>query len=154
LARRHRGHGIAGVLSNHEGYGALTAALLARELSLPGPDPAAVALAQHKYHCRAALARVLPEATPFQTGAIATGPTYAPRMGYPCFIKLLTSPPALRPEIPTAAAHEQAPRSRFGGLCCWRLYCVAHFTGATSVPRPDEQQYRNRRHDRSPSAGG
>jgi hypothetical protein len=64
LARRYRGRGLAGVLSNHEGYGALTAALLARELGLPGHDPAAVALAQHKYHCRQALARALPEAAP------------------------------------------------------------------------------------------
>ena len=88
LVRRHRGRGIAGVLSNHEGYGALTAALLARELGLPGHDPAAVALAQHKYHCRAALARVLPEAVPpFELVPARPAPTYVPRMGYPCFVK-------------------------------------------------------------------
>lgn len=88
LARRHRQRGLAGILSNHEGYGALTAALLARELGLPGHDPAAVALAQHKYHCRQVLARVLPEAVPpFELVPARPDPDYLPSMGYPCFVK-------------------------------------------------------------------
>ena len=88
LARRHRGRGLAGVLSNHDGYGALTAALLARELGLPGNDPAAVALAQHKLHCREALARALPEAVPpYALLPTRPGPDYVPPMGYPCFVK-------------------------------------------------------------------
>lgn len=88
LAGCYRGRGLAGVLSNQEHFGALSAALLARELGLPGHDPAAVARTQHKFHCRQVLARALPEAVP----AFALLPDrphadFRPPMGYPCFVK-------------------------------------------------------------------
>ena len=50
LARKYR-H-VAGVASTNEQYGALIAAMLARELGLPGTDPAAIVRAQHKYYAR------------------------------------------------------------------------------------------------------
>ena len=52
LARRYRSAGVAGVASTNEQYGALIAAMLARELGLPGSDPAAIIRAQHKYYAR------------------------------------------------------------------------------------------------------
>ena len=42
------------MLSTNEQYGALIAATLARELGLPGSDPAAIIRAQHKYYARRA----------------------------------------------------------------------------------------------------
>jgi hypothetical protein len=63
-ARLARRHGIAAVISPHEQFGTLIAAEVARRLGLPGPAPKAILTAQHKYYARAALARVLPDATP------------------------------------------------------------------------------------------
>jgi hypothetical protein len=64
MVRHARRRGIAGVISPHEQFGTLIAAKVARRLGLPGPDPRAVVTAQHKYYARAAIARVIPEASP------------------------------------------------------------------------------------------
>jgi biotin carboxylase len=64
LVEKYRAIGIDGILSNNEHFGALIASVLADRLGLPGAQPRAVALAQHKYYAREVLSRVLPEATP------------------------------------------------------------------------------------------
>src|SRR5215475_11846246 len=51
LAERFRGR-IDGVLSTDEYVGAIIAAGVARELGLPGGDPARIIEAQHKYYSR------------------------------------------------------------------------------------------------------
>ncbi len=61
-ARRGRRRGWAGVVSHHEQFGALAAALVAERLGLPGTSVAAVVACQHKLHARRVLARVCPEA--------------------------------------------------------------------------------------------
>lgn len=61
LARR---RAVAAVISPHEQFGTLIAAVVTRRLGLPGPDPKAILTAQHKYYARAAVARVMPEAVP------------------------------------------------------------------------------------------
>ncbi len=61
-ARRGRRHGWAGVLSHHEQFGALAAALVAEELGLPGTSPESILAAQHKLHARQVLQAVAPEA--------------------------------------------------------------------------------------------
>ncbi len=58
-ARRRR---WAGVLSHHEQFGALAAALTARSAGLPGTAPEAVVACQHKLHARHVLQQVCPEA--------------------------------------------------------------------------------------------
>ncbi|AOF80779.1 ATP-grasp domain protein [Methyloversatilis sp. RAC08] len=50
------------VLSHHEAFGALAAALVAERLGLPGAPPEAILAAQHKLHARRVLASVAPEA--------------------------------------------------------------------------------------------
>jgi biotin carboxylase len=92
LARKYRDRGVAGVLSTNEQYGALIAAMLARELGLPGSDPAAIVRAQHKYHARQAMSRVLPDANPeYRLLPYAFGRTAvrdaAPALPYPFFVK-------------------------------------------------------------------
>ena len=92
LARRYRNAGVAGVVSTNEQYGALLAATLARELDLPGTDPAAIIRAQHKYYARCALAHALPEANPrvallpyaFEDASIASRD---PGLPFPFFVK-------------------------------------------------------------------
>jgi biotin carboxylase len=64
LADQYHAIGVDGIISNNEHFGALIAALLADRLGLPGTQPQAVALAQHKFYAREVLARILPQATP------------------------------------------------------------------------------------------
>ena len=64
MVRLVRRRGIAAVVSPHEQFGTLIAAVIARRTGLPGPDPRAILTAQHKYYARAAIARVMPEVTP------------------------------------------------------------------------------------------
>ncbi len=61
-ARKGRQQGWAGVVSHHEQFGALAAALVAEALGLPGTAPAAVLAAQHKLYARQVLQQVAPEA--------------------------------------------------------------------------------------------
>jgi len=61
-AARGRRRGWRAVLSHHEQYGALAAALVAEQLGLPGATPASILAAQHKLHARRVLQQVAPEA--------------------------------------------------------------------------------------------
>jgi len=64
LLRKYRRAGLHGVISSNDQFGALIAAELARLLRLPGTDPHAVVLAQHKYYSRQVQQAIAPEATP------------------------------------------------------------------------------------------
>jgi len=64
LTRRFKRANLAGVMSTNEQYGALIAAAIARNLGLPGTDPAAIVRAQHKYYARQLHKQAIPEATP------------------------------------------------------------------------------------------
>jgi hypothetical protein len=64
LVAKARRLGISAVVSAHEQFGALIAAVVAQRLGLPGPDPRGILTAQHKYLARQAIGRVMPEAVP------------------------------------------------------------------------------------------
>ena len=87
-ARRGRQRGWAGVVSHHEQFGALAAALVAERLGLPGTSPESILAAQHKLHARQVLQQVAPEANlgfePLQ--AVYGGPV-PEDLRYPCFVK-------------------------------------------------------------------
>ncbi|HRD96972.1 MAG TPA: ATP-grasp domain-containing protein, partial [Rubrivivax sp.] len=87
-ARRGRQRGWAGVVSHHEQFGALAAALVAERLGLPGTSPESILAAQHKLHARQVLQQVAPEANlgfePLQ--AVYGGPV-PDDLHYPCFVK-------------------------------------------------------------------
>ena len=61
-ARRGLQQGWAGVVSHHEQFGALAAALVAERLGLPGTPVDAVLACQHKLHARRVLQQVCPQA--------------------------------------------------------------------------------------------
>ncbi len=61
-AERGRQRGWAGVVSHHEQFGALAAALVAERLGLPGTPVQAVLACQHKLHARRVMQQVCPEA--------------------------------------------------------------------------------------------
>ena len=67
VAERYADAGLHGVLSTDEYIGAIMAAGVARRLKLPGNDPGAIVLAQHKYYSRLAQQAAAPEATPGAT---------------------------------------------------------------------------------------
>ena len=57
-ARRGARRGWSAVLSHHEQFGALAAALVAEHLGLPGATPESILAAQHKLHARRVLQAV------------------------------------------------------------------------------------------------
>ena len=87
-ARRGARRGWAGVLSHHEQFGALAAALVAEHLGLPGTTPEAVLAAQHKLHARRVLQQVAPEANlAFAELDAAYGAPIPEGLSYPRFVK-------------------------------------------------------------------
>ena len=87
-ARRGARRGWTGVVSHHEQFGALAAALVAEQLGLPGTRPEAVIAAQHKLYARQVLQRVAPEANIGFTSLDARYGSDIPRgLTYPTFAK-------------------------------------------------------------------
>jgi hypothetical protein len=87
-AARGRKLGWRGVVSHHEQFGALAAALVAQELGLPGATPESVLAAQHKLHAREVLQKVAPEANVgFASLDVAYGDDIPHGLTYPQFVK-------------------------------------------------------------------
>ena len=88
LAARAKHNGWRAVISNHEQFGALAAALLAERLSWPGTPVAAVLACQHKLYARQVLQQVAPEANiPFAPLASRYGEPPPEDIAYPVFVK-------------------------------------------------------------------
>ena len=80
--------GLTAVLSNHEQFGALAAALLAERMGWPGTPVNAVLACQHKLYAREVLQRVCPEVNPmFQRLDARYGGPVPQDLPYPLFIK-------------------------------------------------------------------
>ena len=76
------------MLSHHEQFGALTAALVAEKLGLPGTSPESILAAQHKLHARRVLAQVAPEASVAADPLPGSwGDTIPQGLAYPRFVK-------------------------------------------------------------------
>jgi len=87
-ARRARLQGARGVVSNHEQFGALCAALVAERNGWPGTPVEAVLACQHKLYAREVLERIAPEANvPFQRLATEYGGEVPDGLTYPAFVK-------------------------------------------------------------------
>jgi hypothetical protein len=87
-AARGRRLGWRAVLSHHEQFGALAAALVAERLGLPGATPESILAAQHKLHARRVLDAVAPEANLGFTGLDVTyGDPIPEGLHYPGFVK-------------------------------------------------------------------
>ena len=87
-AARGRRRGWRAVLSHHEQYGALAAALVAEQLGLPGATPASILAAQHKLHARRVLQQVAPESS-LKFTALDAGDDDSSRstLEFPLFVK-------------------------------------------------------------------
>jgi hypothetical protein len=87
-AERGRRAGWVGVVSHHEQFGALAAALVAERLGLPGARPEAIVAAQHKLHARRVLQQVAPEANlRFAPLEADYGAPIPPGVAYPTYVK-------------------------------------------------------------------
>ncbi len=88
LARRARVRGWQAVVSHHEQFGALAAALLAERLGWPGTPVNAILACQHKYYARQVLQQVAPEAnTGFELLDVEYGAPIPDGLHYPAFVK-------------------------------------------------------------------
>jgi hypothetical protein len=87
-ARRGRRRGWQGVVSHHEQFGALAAALVAEQLGLPGNPPEAVLRCQHKLLARQLLQQVAPEANlPHALLQARYGDPLPDDLPYPLYVK-------------------------------------------------------------------
>jgi ATP-grasp domain len=88
LAAQAKAKGWTAVASQHEQFGALTAALLADKMGWPGTSPTAVVACQHKLYARQVLERVCPEANiPFERLPCAYGEPTPAGLHFPAFVK-------------------------------------------------------------------
>lgn len=88
LASQARLQGWGAVVSSHEQFGALAAALLAERMGWAGTPVEAVLACQHKLHARRILQSVAPEANPpFDLLMGSYGAPIPPGLEYPLFVK-------------------------------------------------------------------
>jgi len=86
------GAGIASVISTDDYPGSALAAVLAKELGLPGPEPRVNLICQHKYLSRVAQSRVVPEAVPpFLAIDVAEQADLPDATFFPAFVKPVKS---------------------------------------------------------------
>ena len=119
-ARRER---WAGVVSHHEQFGALAAALLAERLGLPGTRPEAVLACQHKLHARRVLQQVCPQASvAFAELPVRYGDPIPEGLTYPAFVKPVKAAfSVLAKEV--ANRDELTAHTRFSA---WELWVIRH----------------------------
>ncbi len=118
-ARRARVLGWRGVVSHHEQFGALSAALVAEAVGLPGTRPEAVLACQHKLHARRVLERVCPQANVgFEALDAVYGGPIPGGLAYPRFVKPIKAAfSVLAREVASAA--DLHLHTRFGRRELW-----------------------------------
>lgn len=119
LAHKARAAGWTAVVSHHEQFGALAAALLAEKLGLPGTPPTAVAACQHKLYAREVLQRVCPEANVgFARLPCAYGAPIPANIRYPQFVKPVKAAFSVLARTVQSQAELHA-HTRFGAYELW-----------------------------------
>lgn len=120
-ALRARATGLDAVLSNHEQFGALCAALLAERMGWPGTPVHAVLACQHKLYARQVLQRVCPEANiPFEPLAASPGDPVPAGIRYPVFVKPVKAAFSVLARC-VYDANELHGHTRFGPWEAWVL---------------------------------
>lgn len=118
-AERGRRRHWRGVLSHHEQFGALAAALVAERLKLPGATPEAIVAAQHKLHARRVLDRAAPEANlAFAPLQADYGGPIPPGIVYPTYVKPVKAAFSVLARSVRNAAELHA-HTRFGARELW-----------------------------------
>ena len=122
-ALKARVHGARGVVSNHDQFGALCAALLAERMQWPGTSVEAVLACQHKLYAREVLQRVAPEANvPFSRLDMNYGDDIPEGLCYPTFVKPVKAAFSVLAKR-VHSRQELAEHTRFGP---WELWVIRH----------------------------
>lgn len=123
LAKQARKRGWGAVVSSHEQFGALGAALLAERMGWPGTPVAAVLACQHKLHARQVLEAVCPEAnTPFAPLPARYGDPAPEGLSYPLFIK----PVKAAFSVLARVVHDRAELHEMTRFGAWELWVIRH----------------------------
>jgi biotin carboxylase len=121
LASRAPKRGWTAVVSHHEQFGALAAALLAERMGWPGTPVNAILSCQHKFHARQVLQQVAPEANvPFTLLDAEYGEPVPAGLTYPAFVKPVKA--AFSVLAREVRSHDELHRhTRFGA---WELWVI------------------------------
>ena len=123
LAKLAKSRGWTAVVSNHEQFGALAAALLAERMGWPGTSVDAVLACQHKLYARQKLAEVCPSAScSFEPLNAAYGESIPPGLTYPAFVKPVKAAFSVLARTVRNRDELQA-HTRFGW---WELWVIRH----------------------------
>jgi hypothetical protein len=123
LARRAKAKGWRAVLSNHEQFGALAAALLAEKMSWRGTPVEAVLACQHKLYARQILERVAPEINiAARELPCEYGDAIPEALGFPAFVKPVKAAFSVLAKT-VANRDELHAHTRFGA---WELWVIRH----------------------------
>ena len=143
-AARGRRLGWRAVLSHHDQFGALAAALVAERLGLPGAAPESVLAAQHKLHARRVLREVAPEANlGFAELNVRYGDPIPEGVPFPAFVKPVKAAFSVLARYVTSRDELEA-HLRFGRAESWIIrrlvrpfdrVCRARLPGAGSAHR-------------------
>ncbi len=118
-AARGRRRGWAGVLSHHEQFGALAAALVAERLGLPGTRVEAVLACQHKLHARRVMDAACPEANlAYRRLDAEYGADIPDGLAYPSYVKPIKAAFSVLARVVRDRAQLQA-HTRFGARELW-----------------------------------
>ena len=119
LASQAKSYGWTAVASQHEQFGALTAALLAQKMGWPGTAPAAVVACQHKLYAREVLQKVCPEANAsFQRLACDYGDPVPEGLQFPAFVKPIKAAFSVLAKV--VRSHDDLQHfTRFGAYELW-----------------------------------
>ena len=119
LANQAKRAGWTSVTSQHEQFGTLAAAMLAKKMGWPGTPPAAVVACQHKLYARQVLQQVCPEATvPFQRMPAAYGEAVPDGLSYPTFVKPVKAAFSVLAKV-VHSQEELHQFTRFGAYELW-----------------------------------
>lgn len=123
LARRAKAAKWRAVVSNHEQFGALAAAMLAERMGWPGTPVNAVLACQHKLHARQTLQQVCPQANVgFAVLDTLYGGTVPDALNYPLFVKPVKAAFSVLARVVHSHA-ELHQHTRFGA---WELWVIRH----------------------------
>ena len=123
LARQAPRRGWTAVVSNHEQFGALAAALLAERMGWPGTPVNAVLTCQHKLYAREVMAQVCPDANcGFSRLPMRYGDPVPEGLHYPSFVKPVKAAFSVLARTVLSRADLHA-HTRFG---FWELWVIRH----------------------------
>ena len=123
LAKKAKAKGWTAVVSHHEQFGALAAAMLAEKMGWPGTPVKAVLACQHKIYARQVLQRVCPQANPvFDVLDAEYGADVPHGLRYPLFVKPVKAAFSVLAKV-VHSHQELTNHTRFGP---WELWVIRH----------------------------